>query len=178
MTSKTINTRSQDGTRAFRFEVSRTSVALYINDVLHAEGRLGKLTPRQSGELHGAKWAIMHGSTNNTAPLANVLSQLVIDAQAELQAAFDQTPEGVMILLRRQRSEILHRRSACLDRRDAKMERAFATSVFSGPDYHARYEDIQGELDAFDAAHPEVIGAIKAERAAELADSFIGRNID
>jgi hypothetical protein len=58
------------------------------------------------------------------------------------------------------------------------MERAFATSVFNGPDYHKQYDAIQAELDAFDAEHPEVIGAIKTERAAELANSFIGRNID
>lgn len=176
MTTTTITTKSQDGTRDFRFEVTRTRVELYINDTLFAEGRLGKLTP--SMRKPGFDHAILDGSTQNIAPLSHALTKLVLDAQAELQAAFDLTPEGRMVLLRRQRSEILDRRSACLDAQDRKMQRSFASSVFSGPDHHAQYDAIQAELDAFDAEHPEVIGAIKAERDAELANSFIGRNID
>ena len=176
MTTKTITTKSQDGTRDFRFEVTRTRVELYINDTLFAEGRLGKLTP--SMRKPGFDHAILDGSTQNIAPLSHALTKLVLDAQAELQAAFDLTPEGRMVLLRRQRSEILDRRSACLDAQDRKMQRSFASSVFSGPDHHEQYDAIQAELDAFDAEHPEVIGAIKAERDAELANSFIGRNID
>lgn len=178
MSTKTITTQSQDGTRAFRFEVTRTEVSLYVNDVLHADGRLGKLTPRGTRDSGGAHYAIMHGRVGGIAPLSDKLSQIVLDAQAELQAAFDLTPAGAMIVLRRQRADILNRRSACLDRQDAKMERAMATSVFSGPDYHAQYDAIQAELDAFDAAHPEVIAELNAERKAELDNSFVGRNID
>jgi len=177
MNAKTITTKSADNTRDFRFEVERTSVSLYINGQLFANGRLGTLTPRQTKEI-GAHYAIMHGSTGNIAPISDILSAQVLDAQKELQAAYDLTPEGSMIILRRQRADILDRRGACLDRQDAKMERAMATSVFSGPDYHAQYDAVQAELDAFDAAHPEVIAELNAERKAELDNSFVGRNID
>lgn len=85
--------------------------------------------------------------------------------------SYDNRSEEVPLTLEEQREELTWELSAALDRSEAAMRKAHATSV-GGTELARASEAVQAAeaaIAAFDAEHPEIITAIKAKRA-ENAD--------
>jgi hypothetical protein len=64
-----------------------------------------------------------------------------------------------------QRNAIATRASEAANNMIMAERRSHETSIADGPDYETMCYDLEAELMAFDAAHPEVIDAIRAERS-------------
>ncbi len=78
------------------------------------------------------------------------------------------TPEGQMAALREERRRLVADIRAILHGTEVARERAFSEDLGRIPDYDSpEYRLAEARLAEFDAAHPEVLAAIKAEREAE-----------
>lgn len=92
-------------------------------------------------------------------------------ARGTEQAAWDASPEGQRVRLERQRESLEMDISLAADRQMGRRERAWARDGYASIDSAAE-TTARAALAAFDAAHPEILGAMKAERA-EAADRLV-----
>jgi hypothetical protein len=81
--------------------------------------------------------------------------------------SYENIEEEVPLTLEEQRQRLTWNLEAAIDRYQDAMQRAHASSV-GGMDlvkYQQAAKEAKATLDAFDAAHPEIISAIKTKRA-------------
>jgi len=81
--------------------------------------------------------------------------------------SYQNLTEELPLSLEEQRDELVYELVSALDARDDVMTRGHASSVFVGVDAaNERIRAAEAAIAAFDAAHPEILAAWKAEEAA------------
>lgn len=100
-------------------------------------------------------------------------AQIVRDAIEDFRAAYQVSPAGQVELLRKQRRDLQDEIAGMWDAMDEAKEQAFAVDTGAGWDkvkqYQGNAEAAKAALAEFDAAHPEIIAAITAEKDAATA---------
>ena len=141
-------------------------------------GPVGLLTPRDGAVAYiPTKPAI-----GLTADEAAVITERWAVRRAAERAAFDASPAGALAALRRERERLADVVADKIEQMDTTFERmhgeedALAWHVKSLSE--TDIDTARAAVRAFDAEHPEVLAAIKAERDAEFARSYFARGLD
>lgn len=104
--------------------------------------------------------------------------QKVLQTMADLQAQIDQRPEQIMLKLRQERASLVDDINGALDEADSAKARSYESGegtgqfIFAGKKWEDRADSARAKLNAFDKAHPEIIEAIKKEKAEDAERHF------
>lgn len=159
--------QTQDG-RQVEVADPRRYLHGYVADVYLAGQRIGRnesvmpLLPEQTAQFPGYTHRI--GKVVLTASEAATV-------EAALQARAEADPEVQSLRLRSERDMLVRATNALMDEQGAKREEHYDSgAVGPVPAYEtAEVREAQEALSSFDAAHPEVVEAIKREKADQAA---------
>lgn len=105
--------------------------------------------------------------------LTTAEAQIIQSAIEQADAAAKETPEGTQRRLRQERESLVATYQGLMDEADAAFERGMESDGSSAwrakMAFSARITDAQLAVEKFDAAHPEMLDAINAEKAAATA---------
>ena len=117
-----------------------------------------------------------------TADEATVITERWAARRAAERAVFDATPAGELAALRRERERLSNEYAYAIEYSERTFERMHSTEdVMAWPTKATNDQRVDAALAAvraFDAEHPEVLAAIKAEKDAEFAQSYFARGLD
>lgn len=147
--------------------------------VLPGATTMGKTKPFERNGTTYSHYVGKIALTADEAATAEAGRQAIYEAE---RAAFAASPAGQRQALRDQRSALaatLNAAAAETDATFARMHDAQDAGAWAVKVENERHVTAAREaLAAFDAQHPEVLTAIRAERSADYAQSFAGRNLD
>lgn len=168
-----LEKKARDG-RAVRIEVSHTasgavSIASYVDGHHHMSAV--KVFPFSPRELRKMPAGVTHGAAGIA--LTAQEARQVEEAMAKVARMPREVLPELPVDLRAERRALVIEIVSLLDEGEARAEKYHATGAGDGyehtirADYEKKAQSVRQMLAAFDAEHPEIIAAIRAEQEAE-----------